>query len=440
MKALRDLVAQHRSGQPVGITSVCSAHPVVLDAALIHARESGRPVLIEATSNQVNQFGGYTGMRATDFHAFVMAKADKAGLAREQVLLGGDHLGPNAWQDESAASAMAKSDTLIDDYVAAGFRKIHLDCSMACADDAPVLADAEVAARAARLAAVAERAWQRSGGEAPVYIVGTEVPVPGGAKEELDELQATRPEAMAATVEAHRKAFIEHGLDDAWQRVIGLVVQPGVEFDHHDVVDFQPDKARALSAAIEKFSGLIYEAHSTDYQTPDALAALVRGHFAILKVGPGVTYALRETLWALSFIEDEILGSAKSNLRDVVLDVMHAEPKYWNKYYTDKNRLTLDMQYSLSDRVRYYWAHPTIQSACATLLRNLDAASPTGALPLALLSQFLPRQYDDIRTGQLMNSATDILRAGVTHVLRMYAQACAQQLCASGFEKQEDRK
>ena len=427
MKALLDIVAKHRSGNAVGIPSICSAHPVVLDAALIHARESGRPVLIEATSNQVNQFGGYTGMRPADFHAFVMRKADQAGLARGQVLLGGDHLGPNCWQDEPAASAMAKADVLIDDYVAAGFRKIHLDCSMSCADDPPVLPDAEVAARAARLCAVAERAWRRSGGEAPVYIVGTEVPVPGGASGELDELQVTRPEAMAATVQAHREAFVEHGLEDAWQRVIGLVVQPGVEFDHHDVVDFQPEKARALSAAIEKFPGLIYEAHSTDYQTSDALAALVRGHFAILKVGPGVTYALRETLWALSFIEDEILPAAtRSDLRNVVLDVMHAEPKYWNKYYTDASRLTLDMQYSLSDRVRYYWVHPRIREACDTLLRNLDATSSAGALPLALLSQYLPRQYDEIRAGRGANNAASILRSSVTEVLRRYAQACAQ--------------
>jgi D-tagatose-1,6-bisphosphate aldolase subunit GatZ/KbaZ len=355
--------------------------------------------------------------------------ADRAGLAREQVLLGGDHLGPNAWQDESAASAMAKSDALIDEYVAAGFRKIHLDCSMSCADDPAVLADAEVAARAARLAAVAERAWKRSGGEAPVYIVGTEVPVPGGAKEELDELQVTRPEAMAATFEAHRRAFAAQGLDDAWQRVIGLVVQPGVEFDHHDVVDFKPEKAHALSAAIEQFPGLIYEAHSTDYQTTEALAALVRGHFAILKVGPGVTYALRETLWALSFIEDEILQAAKrSDLRRVVLDVMHAEPKYWNKYYADAARLTLDMQYSLSDRVRYYWAQPKIQDACHALMRNLDGISPSGALPPVLLSQYLPRQYADIRAGRLTNSTTGILRAGVTYVLHDYTRACAQTL------------
>jgi D-tagatose-1,6-bisphosphate aldolase subunit GatZ/KbaZ len=427
MKALLDLVARHRSGQAVGISSICSAHPVVLDAALIDARDSGRPVLIEATSNQVNQFGGYTGMRPADFHAFVMDQADKVGLAREQVLLGGDHLGPNCWQGESAASAMAKSETMIDEYVAAGFRKIHLDCSMSCADDPVPLHDAEVAARAARLAAVAERAWQRVGGEAPVYIVGTEVPVPGGAKEELDELQVTSPVAMAATVEAHRAAFTAQGLDDAWRRVIGLVVQPGVEFDHHDVVDFKPEKAHALSAAIEKFPGLIYEAHSTDYQTPAALAALVRGHFAILKVGPGVTYALRETLWALSFIEDEMLPAAKrSNLRDVVLDVMRAEPKYWDKYYTDESRLTLDLQYSLSDRVRYYWAHPKIRAACDALMRNLDAISPDGALPLALLSQYLPRQYDDVRAGRLANSASSLLRSGVTYVVRDYAQACTQ--------------
>ena len=258
-----------------------------------------------------------------------------------------------------------------------------------------MLPDAEVAARAARLAAVAERAWRRSGGEAPVYIVGTEVPVPGGAKEELDELQVTRPEAMAATVEAHRSAFSKQGLDEAWQRVIGLVVQPGVEFDHHDVVDYKPEKARALSAAIEAFPGLVYEAHSTDYQTPEALAALVRGHFAILKVGPGVTFALRETLWALSLIEDEVVAAAqRSQLRRIVLEVMRAEPKYWEKYYTDESRLTLDLQYSLSDRVRYYWAHPRIRESCETLLRNLEGLSPKGTLPLALLGQYLPQGTD----------------------------------------------
>ena len=60
---------------------------------------------------------------------------------------------------------------------------------------------------------------------------------------------------------------------------------------------------------IEQYDRLIFEAHSTDYQTPAALAALVRDHFAILKVGPALTFALREALWALDCIEREWIDS-----------------------------------------------------------------------------------------------------------------------------------
>ena len=88
--------------------------------------------------------------------------------------------------------------------------------------------------------------------------------------------------------------------------MIGLVTQPGVEFDHHKVIDYVPAKAVALSRSIESVAGMVFEAHSTDYQTPRALADLVRDHFAILKVGPGVTFALREVLWALSDIASEL--------------------------------------------------------------------------------------------------------------------------------------
>ncbi|MFL1089387.1 class II D-tagatose-bisphosphate aldolase non-catalytic subunit, partial [Acinetobacter baumannii] len=92
-------------------------------------------VLIEATSNQVNQFGGYTGMQPADFRDFVYNIARTVGFPAERIILGGDHLGPNCWQDEPAAVAMEKSIDLIKAYVAAGFSKIHLDASMSCADD-----------------------------------------------------------------------------------------------------------------------------------------------------------------------------------------------------------------------------------------------------------------------------------------------------------------
>src|SRR5262249_58838097 len=108
--------------------------------------------------------------------------------------------GRNAWQARRAEEATARAEVMIADYVAAGFRKIHLDCSMACADDPSPLADATSAARAARLCAVAERAYAQAGGEPPVYVIGTEVPVPGGAAQDFGALVVTTPAAPRATI------------------------------------------------------------------------------------------------------------------------------------------------------------------------------------------------------------------------------------------------
>ena len=198
MQTIRTIVERHKAGERIGIASVCSAHPLVIEAALRFARDSGRtPVLIEATSNQVNQDGGYTGMVPAQFRAFVEAIADGVGLPRGAIVLGGDHLGPNAWTRLPAAEAMAKAETMVADYVRAGFRKIHLDCSMSCADDPVPLDERTVAERAARLCRAAEAAFVGAPEEAPVYVIGTEVPVPGGAAEDLEELAVTRPDGRA---------------------------------------------------------------------------------------------------------------------------------------------------------------------------------------------------------------------------------------------------
>ncbi|NVM77309.1 D-tagatose-1,6-bisphosphate aldolase subunit GatZ/KbaZ [Duganella sp. SG902] len=422
MDYLLNLVRRHKAGERVGIHAVCSAHPLVIEAAMETALERGLPVLIEATSNQVNQDGGYTGMTPAAFRDFVHGIADRVGLARDRILLGGDHLGPNAWQGQPAETAMVRSEVLIEQYVTDGFRKIHLDCSMSCAGDPVPLPDAVVAERAARLCVVAERAWQAAGGEAPVYVVGTEVPVPGGAHEDLEELSVTTPGAAALTIKVHRLAFAAAGLAPVWPRVIGLVVQPGVEFDHHKVIDYKPERAVELSRFIEGEPTLVYEAHSTDYQTPANLAALVAGHFAILKVGPGLTFALRETLWALADIEQEMAGEGKgSDFKNTVLEVMRAEPEYWRKYYGgDAARARFDQQYSLSDRIRYYWPHPAIQEAQARLMANLEREAP----PLTLLSQYLPAQYEAVREGRVRNLPADLLKEGVARVLRQYMDAC----------------
>jgi len=144
---LQDLVARHKQGHAVGVTSICSAHPIVIEAALRHARQHGDTfVLFEATCNQVNQDGGYTGMAPVDFVAFVRGIAERVGFDHSRIVLGGDHLGPNPWTQLPAAAAMEKAVTMVAAYVAAGFRKIHLDCSMSCAGEPVPLPEAEIEA------------------------------------------------------------------------------------------------------------------------------------------------------------------------------------------------------------------------------------------------------------------------------------------------------
>jgi D-tagatose-1,6-bisphosphate aldolase subunit GatZ/KbaZ len=422
MKAILDLVARHKAGEPCGLYSVCSAHPLVIEAALRHGQRHDAPfALIEATSNQVNQDGGYTGMRPADFRDFVFRIADRLALPRQRMLLGGDHLGPNAWQALPADAAMAKAEVLIEDYVRAGFRKIHLDCSMSCAGDPTPLPEATVARRAARLCAAAERAAVQAGGEPPVYVIGTEVPVPGGAAEDLGALAVTAPQAARATIETHRATFAAADLAGAWARVIALVVQPGVEFDHRKVVDYAPAKAQALSRMIEGSDGMIFEAHSTDYQAPAALAALVRDHFAILKVGPGLTFALREALWALDAIEREWIAPTRlSGFRNTAIARMKAQPKHWAKYYHAQGAaLDYDLQYSLSDRIRYYWPDRDISHAQENMFRNLTENPP----PPALISQYLPRAHAAVRDRLIGASPAELVMAQVWTVLDGYQEA-----------------
>ena len=195
-RLLLDTVRRHKGGETAGVYSVCSAHPFVLEAAVLQTMEDGGYLLVEATSNQVDQLGGYTGMKPTDFRGLVLDIAGRHGLPEERIVLGGDHLGPNRWQGLPSEEAMAHADDLIEAYVSAGFSKIHLDCSMPCADDHGALGDEVVASRAARLAAVAEgAAMQARGSSDLLYVVGTEVPVPGGAHEMLEKLTPTSADA-----------------------------------------------------------------------------------------------------------------------------------------------------------------------------------------------------------------------------------------------------
>lgn len=417
---LAKIIAEHKQTGKGGVVSVCSAHPAVLDAAVEEALAHDAVLLVEATSNQVDQFGGYTGLTPQQFIEQTRAKILEKGFPAERLVFGGDHLGPNAWQDKPAEEAMNLADELIRQYSAAGFDKIHLDCSMSCADDPVPLDDHTVAERAARLCKISEQA--RKEGKPIVYIIGTEVPVPGGAQEDLEEgVIPTTPDAARKTYSVHKETFAAHGLDDElWSRVIGLVVQPGVEFDHHQVVDYKPERAVELSKLANEFEHAVFEAHSTDYQTATGMRNLVRDHFAILKVGPALTFAYREALYALNKALLVVNPQAGADVAAVVEKVMCAEPGRWKKYYHgNEQELALLRTYSLSDRIRYYWPHTEIQAEVEKFIKVFDATH----MPYGVLHQYLPQALEVCHDRGEELTAMNLIRQHIRFALTPYYKA-----------------
>jgi D-tagatose-1,6-bisphosphate aldolase subunit GatZ/KbaZ len=414
------VVAAQKYSERRGVTSVCSAHPFVLEATLQHGRIHDTPVLIEATCNQINQYGGYTGMKPVDFVRFVEEIASRLGFPHQKLILGGDHLGPLAWSNEPASSAMDKAKALVREYALAGFGKIHLDCSMPCADDQEFPLET-IARRAAELARVAELASVDAGLPLPRYVIGSEVPPAGGAIAGEEQLSVTDPADAADTIELTRRAFYALGLEAAWERVIALVVQPGVEFGDESVHEYDRAAAANLARFIETVPGLMFEAHSTDYQVREALRALVEDHFGILKVGPGLTFAFRQAVFALEAMEKILVDGELSQISATLEAGMQANPAYWQKHYGGSVKQQKNSRfYSYSDRIRYYWNSPEVQAALSMLLSNLNEQP----LPLSLLSQYMPVQYEKIRRGELLNQPRRLIYSQVKDVLDGYAFAC----------------
>jgi len=425
---LREIVSRNRRSERVGSYAVCSAHPSVIAAAVQQAVEDESFLHVESTSSQVNQLGGYTGQTPAQFAEVVHAAAERAGLPRDRVLLGGDHLGPYPWRDQPADAALHNARELVRSCVLAGYSKIHLDASMACADDAKSGPDQRtIAQRAAILCRAAESAAEElpAGSSPPLYVIGTEVPAPGGESIPGAPPAVSSADEVRHTLELFRAAFEEQKVAAAWERVIGIVVQPGVEFGENVILDYDRRKAAALASALPETPELVYEAHSTDYQKPAALAEMVEDHFAILKVGPWLTFAFREAVFALGAIERELLAQCRgvrlSQVREALEAAMLQNPVYWRSYYHgDEEEIRVARVYSYSDRCRYYWGAPRVQQELAQLRGNLDA----NPAPATLLSQYLPAQYEAMRSGRPTARAEDMIQEHVRTVLRVYAAAC----------------
>ena len=412
-----------------GAFSVCTANPLVLRSSMMHARKHNYVVVIEATANQVNQFGGYTGMQPQDYADLIESIRAEVGLAKEQIILGGDHLGPLTWQNLPESEAMENSKVLVSAFTKAGFTKIHLDTSMRVADDDQNAAlDVRVCARrGAILANCVAAAYEEvkaadPNAVKPVLVIGSEVPIPGGSQEHEDSITPTAPAEFRRQYQVFREEFEKAGAP--FEDVVAFVVQPGVEFGDDFAFQYNRENAAELCAAVKDYAPLVFEGHSTDYQTTQSLSRMVEDGIRILKVGPALTFGLREALFLLEECEAIMVPEAdRSGVKAAILAEMDADPKYWKKYYQGTEaEIAYKKLYSYSDRCRYYLPAQSITAAIDKLLAN------TAHVPQALICQYFPRQYEKVIGGEIGDSGESLLLDRVGDWYDVYATACGIDL------------
>lgn len=430
MNPLKSLTEKKQRGIYTGIPSYCTSNSTVINSLLKYTAKSEGKLLLEATANQVNQFGGYTGMKPGDFKKYIESMAAHSGVKAEQLLLGGDHLGPLIWKHECERDAMEKAEELVKEFAAAGFIKIHLDTSMCLGGDGGWVSKETVARRGVQLYRAAIEGYEERKRKVPhairpVFVIGSEVPVPGGSRNAGERVNVTSPEELKKTVQAYDKAFEEAGFENGMKDVIAVVVQPGVEFGGNEVSVYQPERAKGLSEEIKLYENLVLEGHSTDYQPPKALRKMVEDGVGVLKVGPALTFAMREAFFSLSDMEKILIPKKEwADVPGVLEKTMKEYPDAWNQYYFGtEQELLLERKFSLSDRSRYYMGRREIRDAVKKLKENIDKSDP----PLGLIDQYFPGYTRSIIEGTAGKTAEDLIDFNILKVVRDYEYACTEQ-------------
>ena len=149
---------------------------------------------------------------------------------------------------------------------------------------------------------------------------------------------------------------------------------------------------------------------------------MVEDGIAIIKVGPALTNAVREAIFALSMMEKELIDdpAQRANFIEELEDAMVKEPKDWVKHYhgTEKQK-ALARKYSFSDRSRYYFSSDRLVAAQEKLFDNLSKVD----IPLGMLHQYMPLQYAKVRDGKLAKTPRELVKDAVVCVVEDYNYA-----------------
>lgn len=343
------------------LPSFCTANIDVIKSIMIFCNFNKLPCLIECTSNQVNQYGGYTNKTPKKFIKEIDLLRKKFNIKKNKLFLGADHMGPLPWKNNTSKVAIKNSIKLIETLLNENFCKIHIDTSIRCNDDLIFNNDVIFS----RTKEILEQAKIKKKIKNKFLITGSEVPLSGSGDSRKNILTTTKH--IKDDHEQLMKIFNKSQL--LKNKIFGLVVEPGMKFMHHSIK--KPDLQKFNDKYLySKKNNFVFEAHSTDYQPYNILRKLVENNFKFLKVGPELTYNYSRSLFFMENIEKKLFTKNKSSIKNNIFKLMIKNKKYWISYYkTNKKKILLE---SKLDRMRYYLNDKKSIESINNLKKNIN--------------------------------------------------------------------
>ncbi len=336
----------------------CVSNYDVIKSILFFVKKNNLTVIIESTSSQVNQFGGYTNKTPKQFKTMIYDLCKKIKFPLSQVILGGDHLGHFPWRKRKKKLANRNAANLVKACLDAGYKKIHIDTSHKLLDDF-TFEKRKALNRSQELAKLLKK-------KKIFPIFGTEVPFPGSKVQK--KIKLTSVNDLGNEIDFYIQSLKEVGLNETF----ACVVEPGMYFENYKIVKPKIKLLKKLKNYSNK-KNFFYEAHSCDYQDIKTLRSLVKNNFKFLKVGPELTYFYSKALFKMEEIEKKLFKK-KSNFKVKLLKEMKKNKKHWVDYYS-KNPTENELICNKLDRMRYYLYAKSIQSAKKILKKNINSIS-----------------------------------------------------------------
>ncbi|MCD6577344.1 MAG: class II D-tagatose-bisphosphate aldolase, non-catalytic subunit [Anaerolineaceae bacterium] len=421
---LMDIVEANRRGEKKGIYAVESQNPTVQEAYLRQALSNGSPALFEISADRLDLRGQNGRIHPDDFIGKVKRVAVKVGYPRDRLFFSVHGVSPSLCQGESIESTLRKTRAFISSIIHSGFNILEICAGIPLKEDpeGQLLPPEAITAREAEFYQAAEDAAASLPDEKkPLYVLGVHP--------EQGMIEDKRNRAHKKDVEIRFDQFSQTarsaGLPEIEGRLLAVRVFLGPGYDSERVIPYDLSLLEELGECAHEGKPVMLEALKTDYQPQSVLDQLVEKHFALLSVGLELTYTMREALFSMAVMENEtMIGKPGVYMSNFIIELdraMLSAPQHWQKYYTGNGfEQLIARKYSLYDRSRFFLENKDVRKMKKRLFDNLEKYP----VPLTVLRQFMPRQYERVAAGELENKPNALMMDAVGYALKRYSRAC----------------